>query len=80
MHPVHTLRELLQCKAELQDKAQPEVVVPVVRRVVVPVRHATVPGVVVPAAATVHAVRALADTFPLSWQSYASGSSRLPSR
>ena len=52
-------------KAELQDKAKPEVVVPVVRRVVVPVRHTAVPGVVVPAATTVHAVRALADTFPL---------------
>ena len=50
-------------KAELQGKAQPKVVVPVAGCVVVPIRHTAVPGVVVPAAATVHAVRALAGTF-----------------
>lgn len=50
-------------KRELKDEAQAEVVVAVVRRVVVTVRHATVPGVVVPAAATVHAVGAITDIF-----------------
>ena len=49
-------------KAELKGKAKADVVVGVRRRVVVPVRHSAVPGIVVPAAATVHAVRALADT------------------
>ena len=58
MYPVHTLRELVHCKAELQDKAQPEVEAPEAWRVVVPVRHTAEPGAVVPAAATVHAVRA----------------------
>lgn len=50
------------CKAELKGKAEAEVVVRVRRRVVVPIGYAAVPGVVVPAATTVHAVRALADT------------------
>ena len=58
MYPVHTLLNLYCARVELQDQAEAEVVVAVVRRVVVPVRHAAVPGVVVPAAATVHAVRA----------------------
>lgn len=40
-----------------EDEAQPEVVVRVVGRVVVPVRGAAVPGRVVPAASAVHAVR-----------------------
>lgn len=52
-------------KTELKDEAQAEVVVAVVWCVVVAVRHATVPGVVVPVATTVHAVRALTDIFPV---------------
>ena len=52
-------------KAELQGKAQAEVVVPVVRSVVVPVRNTTVPRIVVPAATTVHAISALTDTFQM---------------
>ena len=48
-------------EAELKGEAQAEVVVRVVGVPVVPVRHTAVPGVVVPAAATVHAVRALAE-------------------
>lgn len=43
----------------LEDKAEAEVVVAVVNRVVVTVRHAAVPRIVVPAAATVHPVRAM---------------------
>ncbi len=42
---------------ELKNQAEAKVVVPVVGRIVVPVRHPTVPGIVVPASATVHAVR-----------------------
>lgn len=53
-------------QTELMGKAQAEVVVPVVGVVVVPVRHPTVPGVVVPAATTVHAVGGPTDTFPFS--------------
>ena len=45
-------------KVELKGKAQAEVVVRVRRRVVVTIGNAAVPGVVVPTAATVHAVRA----------------------
>ena len=56
MHLVLPLGE-----AELKGEAQPDVVVAVRRGVVVPIRYAAVPGVVVPAAPTVHAVRALAD-------------------
>lgn len=41
-----------------KSEAEAEVVVAVRRVVVVAVRHLAVPGVVVPAAATVHAVRA----------------------
>lgn len=40
-----------------EDEAEPEVVVAVVGRVVVTVRRAAVPGVVVPAATAFHAVR-----------------------
>ena len=66
MYPVHTLQYVTSTvEAELQGEAEAEIVVPAVRRVVVSVRHATVPGVVVPAAAAVHAVRALAGTFLL---------------
>ena len=43
---------------ELKGKAQAEVVVAVVRRVVVAVSYTAVPGVVVPASAPVHAVGA----------------------
>lgn len=49
-------------KAELEGKAQSEVVVPVVGRIVVPIRHTAVPRVVVPTATTIHAVRAPLDT------------------
>jgi hypothetical protein len=56
-----TLTELFPGKAELESKAQPEVVVAVVGRVVVPIRHTAVPRVVVPTATTVHAIRALTD-------------------
>ena len=42
-----------------QGKPEPQVVVAVARRVPVPVRRPCVPGVVVPAAAANHAVRAL---------------------
>ena len=48
---------------ELQGEAEAEVVVAVVRGVVVPIRHPTVPGVVVPATAPVHAVRPTFDLF-----------------
>lgn len=40
-----------------EGKAEAKVVVPVVGRVVVAISHATVPGVVVPAATAIHAVR-----------------------
>lgn len=40
-----------------EDEAEPEVVVAVAGRVVVTVRRAAVPGVVVPAATAIHAVR-----------------------
>ena len=43
----------------IQGEAETEVVVAVVRRVPVPVRRPTIRGIVVPTAATVHAVRAL---------------------
>lgn len=45
-------------KYELQGKAQAEDAVPEVWRVDVPARHTAAPGEVVPAATTVHAVRA----------------------
>ena len=51
---------------ELKGKAQAEVVVAVVRRVVVAVSYTAVPGVVVPASAPVHAVGAHTDTVPYS--------------
>ena len=50
---------------ELKNEAQAEVVVAVGRRVVVPIRHTTVPGVVVPAAPTIHAVIAIYGYNPL---------------
>lgn len=50
---------------ELKGEAQAEVVVAVGRRVVVPIRHTTVPGVVVPAAPTIHAVIAIYGYNPL---------------
>lgn len=49
-----------------KDKPEPQVVVAVTRRVVVSVRRARVPGVVVPAAAANHAVRALGQN-PISF-------------
>ena len=45
-------------KANLQDKAQAEAVAPAARSAAVPVRHTAAPGAEVPAAATVHPVRA----------------------
>ena len=42
-----------------ENQTQAEVVVPIVGGVVVPIRGTAVPGVVVPAATTVHAVGAL---------------------
>ena len=54
-------RNTILDKAELEDKAQSEVVVAIVGRVVVPIRHTAVPGIVVPTATTVHAVRASTD-------------------
>ena len=45
-------------EVKLKNEAQPEVVVPVAGRVVVTIGGPAVAGVVVPAAATVHAVRA----------------------
>lgn len=57
-----------------KDEPQPEVVVAVVGVVVVPIGNTAVPGVVVPAAATVHAVRAygcsliqLFNNYPISF-------------
>lgn len=50
--------ELFCGKAELEGKAQAEVVVAIAGRVVVPIRYAAVPRVVVPTATAVHAVRA----------------------
>lgn len=41
-----------------EDKAQAQIVVPVVGRVVVPVRRAAVPRIVVPATAPVHTIGA----------------------
>lgn len=55
------IEDSVESKAELEGKAQAEVVVAVVGRVVVPVRHTAIPGVIVPTATTVHAVRAPTD-------------------
>lgn len=57
--PCSFLYLIVPLQKELENEAQAEVVVAVVWRVVVPIRYTTVPGVVVPAAATVHAIRAL---------------------
>ena len=65
-HPVlPCILRTLSGKAELEGKAQTKVVVAVVGRVVVPIRHTTVPGIVVPTATTVHAVRASTDALLL---------------
>ena len=49
--------DVFHCPSSLGD-AKAEVVVAIPRRVVVAVRRSTVPGVVVPTAAAIHAVRA----------------------
>lgn len=59
------------CSKLGEDKTEAEVVVAVVRRVVVTIRRATVPRVVVPAAATIHAVCPTLRLSPLCCQTTA---------
>ena len=44
---------------ELESKAEAEIVVAVLRRVIVPIRNPAVLRIVIPAAAAIHAIRAL---------------------
>lgn len=48
-----------------ENEAEPKVVVAVVRRVVVAIRRATVPRIVVPAATTIHTVRSTPRSPPV---------------
>ncbi|OPZ97770.1 MAG: hypothetical protein BWY70_01403 [Bacteroidetes bacterium ADurb.Bin408] len=59
--------EAIRLSLELKDnrEAEAEVIVTVVGAIVVPIGRAAVPGVVVPTAAAIHAIRAL-DYRPIS--------------
>ena len=62
MLPGQESKGLLKCY-KLKNQAEAKVAVPVGGRIVDPVRHPTVPGIVAPAPATEHAVRTTRRTF-----------------